>query len=1565
MIIQVIEVSLWPVVDCKWCLFHMSQDLGRIIIYIASFSVPIEEMDNKSMLIEFLINLIAFLIVLSFISGQMICYLLRRRYFKKTLYVTRFVLEVFATIFIYPSATFAGQMFACLLNKDHLYDHLDRTQVILFAIISVIIMIFLSFVAYNVNMYIQASIYMPTSPLISFNMKPFFTVIILDPFFSFATHLFSYFPNWLQHPLYLIHFAFMIYTLYIFLKDRPFLLITMNGYFVFGILMSTLLDFLRLVMNFVKSESETVGIICFICFFIFLVISVIFPIVYYKLQNKKMMNNLTIREESVNDETGHKVKIMPSDEERIERFIDLGLDKRERQALVYYDFIITNHIVGYLDFFVTKFVCTHHRSTDVLEHCIKTLAFFPPQIRTLNTLYNEFVKRHDLTARQTFLMYQVQKLKMMRQSSSSSLALERLKELKAETKELECEITEFWTLQKFNYEYIGAISKKILKTKALWEEAVIQFPSSSLYREEYMNFNLECESNYVHGVFEKHMIDMIESGRNFNVDHCFRQFVRNFPEFLKKGIVDLKGNINKNIRKPGGGNASVSHTHSSNSTGSHHSSTLNSTNTSMTIDLQVEEGLGKALFPQSKIRLGLQKATMEQKAYAHSAFLFTCLALFVVGFVLFLFVFIYFMNYFDSSKQTVNRVRYILDTRLYTATAAIALLFHWGNQSNVIDIASVVASYQAVDDPTVIPLIDYHERWDQSTMNFIMESEEEFTRFRSSIAELSESGVDVYHYMGRLFEENTVMCYCYKNGTTVADCKGENLKKILAFVSMESSLLLTDSDIQHIFKKNQNFCSIFSSLLNIPEAFQELLDTITEIAGVESQNSEKLIDKIKIIIPIVYAVVCIALFLIMFLRYYFEIAKFGNLILKLPANIKKDCEKPIRIDTDESKQERTVSTITGLHIPIIYCITILLGYVLLTVLTFLALQNIGNYNKQFDYLKAWTANSVVRKSLLVEICLWETVLIIMDNPLVQVSYIDKDALKAETAYMFERLDYRTNNLMADDGSIPSVAGVDSQIDDLFLKETCPTPTENASYHDMYRCSSSQQLFQFFLNTITTIEFNLAKYNNEMKDDITVTIFHLSSNHLIPILNQIDQRFIELSDKFSNEFFIQHLIYLILEVVLAIVLVIIQMLCVQFFNRCYSTVKIFMRRVSPAALVADSDFVDYLFDNTKKGNTSEMSTDQGIIHNTADSVLCVDSNFVIEIMNPAVTHTFGYSPEQMLGQSVLNLFPEEARESVDTQLQLMMNKQASLTYDGHTVCLSDNDTQIHCAITILGMTESNDDTVTSFVILLRDESALLEQQEQAENAKKQSEQLLYQILPRDIVIRLNQGEKDISFSVPSATIMFIDIVKFSEYASALTPQEIMGNLSLLFGGFDQAIAKFDRLIKIKLIGDVYMCAGGLFTPDDAPVVHCEQMVKFAIECLQVLEETNVKLNAVLNVRIGINTGGPLIAGVLGTDKPTFDIIGDPINVASRLQSTDIAGRIQISANSYNLIKDLDFQIEPRGEIYLKGKGNQMAYLVTPQTVTSGIESYLHESSELHTSSMAIASLASGLLGSALS
>lgn len=152
--------------------------------------------------------------------------------------------------------------------------------------------------------------------------------------------------------------------------------------------------------------------------------------------------------------------------------------------------------------------------------------------------------------------------------------------------------------------------------------------------------------------------------------------------------------------------------------------------------------------------------------------------------------------------------------------------------------------------------------------------------------------------------------------------------------------------------------------------------------------------------------------------------------------------------------------------------------------------------------------------------------------------------------------------------------------------------------------------------------------------------------------------------------------------------------------------------------------------------------------------------IIEIVNLAITQSFGYTPEQLLGQTFTIILSEGQKEEISHQLTLMRLGQITDQYEGHTVCITDSNDEIPCTITILGMRRSANEELNNYVIVLRDETLLLKQQHEAEEAKAKSEELLYQILPRDIVIRLSSGEKDVTFTIQSATIMFIDIVKFS-------------------------------------------------------------------------------------------------------------------------------------------------------------------------------------------------------------
>ncbi len=209
--------------------------------------------------------------------------------------------------------------------------------------------------------------------------------------------------------------------------------------------------------------------------------------------------------------------------------------------------------------------------------------------------------------------------------------------------------------------------------------------------------------------------------------------------------------------------------------------------------------------------------------------------------------------------------------------------------------------------------------------------------------------------------------------------------------------------------------------------------------------------------------------------------------------------------------------------------------------------------------------------------------------------------------------------------------------------------------------------------------------------------------------------------------------------------------------------------------------------------------------------------------------------------------------------------------------------------------------------------------QAEREK--SDRLLLNILPEPIAERLKQGESVIADSFADATILFADIVDFTPFSAQMSPAELVALLNEIFCTFDQLVEQY-RLEKIKTIGDAYMVVGGLPTPRPD---HAEAVADIALAIQSSIAEFNATHDSSLSMRIGINTG-PVVAGVIGTARFSYDLWGDAVNTAGRMQSHGIADKIQVTAATYTRLQDR-FLFEKRGVIEVKGKGKMLTYFLT--------------------------------------
>ena len=212
---------------------------------------------------------------------------------------------------------------------------------------------------------------------------------------------------------------------------------------------------------------------------------------------------------------------------------------------------------------------------------------------------------------------------------------------------------------------------------------------------------------------------------------------------------------------------------------------------------------------------------------------------------------------------------------------------------------------------------------------------------------------------------------------------------------------------------------------------------------------------------------------------------------------------------------------------------------------------------------------------------------------------------------------------------------------------------------------------------------------------------------------------------------------------------------------------------------------------------------------------------------------------------------------------------------------------------------------------------------AEQAK--SELLLHNVLPHTIAARLKAATARIADHFAAASILFADVAEFTPLAERLSPAEMVGVLDHLFSQFD-ALVERHGLEKIKTIGDAYMAAAGV--PDPRPD-HAQRAALVALEMREVIAAADVAGRPGVELRIGINSG-PVVAGVIGTHRFLYDLWGDAVNTASRMESHGTPGEIQITRATYELVKD-EFVCRPRGTITVKGKGEMETwYLEGPRT-----------------------------------
>jgi hypothetical protein len=346
----------------------------------------------------------------------------------------------------------------------------------------------------------------------------------------------------------------------------------------------------------------------------------------------------------------------------------------------------------------------------------------------------------------------------------------------------------------------------------------------------------------------------------------------------------------------------------------------------------------------------------------------------------------------------------------------------------------------------------------------------------------------------------------------------------------------------------------------------------------------------------------------------------------------------------------------------------------------------------------------------------------------------------------------------------------------------------------------------------------------------------------------------------------------------------------------------------------------------------------VLEQIAECVVITDLNFEILDVNSAFLQLVGQDRRIITGQVLTNVIrngeigngvPVEGmigqvrdaiagkgRTQFTEKLQIQLPNGSGKTVAMTVICL----TRMGAAI------EGDGSVISSIAFVIDDLTMMKEHEIQILEQTRQVKEMLHRIMPDQIISQLEEGAESISFSVQSSSIGFVQIVPGVNLAEKGDLEAPFRFIHQLYTIFDGQLAKYGQLSKVRDTMDSYVFAGGLFGIVNKPDKHGEEAVRFALGLLGNVMTLEEKLGHPFKLIIGLNTGGPLVAGIISLKQPTFQLIGPPVDLAEQMKATGLPGVIHVTRYVYELVYSHNFNVSERGDTKISGGRSLRTYLI---------------------------------------
>ena len=523
--------------------------------------------------------------------------------------------------------------------------------------------------------------------------------------------------------------------------------------------------------------------------------------------------------------------------------------------------------------------------------------------------------------------------------------------------------------------------------------------------------------------------------------------------------------------------------------------------------------------------------------------------------------------------------------------------------------------------------------------------------------------------------------------------------------------------------------------------------------------------------------------------------------------------------------------------------------------------------------------------------------------------------KERMEYYISRLAQYYNHVRYGVDSIPPYTLFQEYSEKAFEKSSCDYTVPPTTIEDSIACFTTDSLIRYIVPQAYRIMYPLA--NSEKSKHKEFDSFWLSTAYKlyddffypasVALLPYVD-------DQVAKKIPVTIYVCVIALVVGFITSILLIMKAKSSSARLLYTLQLLMN-VPNQTLMQNQNILQILsgdFSKSKDNATRDQQFYEALVYDLPDSIIICDNLTNIVSVNKITATIF---EQDLTGKNMIQFIESDAFIGEKSSITNMTVRagQADLQYaapsgEKKMLSISMSVTQSQCAYSIRNVTQTY-----QYNRLISDEKA-------------KSDRLLMSILPASLVPRVQSGEKNVSFSVQSASVVFIDIVEFTPWCGSNTASKITGVLNAIFREFDTIINSLQSMLRIKCIGDCYMAAGGIFSELSQPAQNAKEAVDFGLRAIEAIGQLNERLGESLRVRVGSHVGGPIVAGVIGIEKPTFEIFGPTINMAQQMEHNGVPMKVHVSRTVYELIYGGSYKIEERGQIQLK-HGPAVTYLVT--------------------------------------